>query len=233
MRTRLMLYAAILVIACSFTLPPDCGNLIFFKEGTKTTMSHYNDDGKLVGTTKTVYKKVEKSGAAVTVNAVSENYDKKGKLATTSDFTIKCVNGLLSFDLRSMLPQQQAEAYKDFEVTVDGIEKEFPSDFQIGSTLKDSEVKFSFKTKGGSPMPMMSMSVWVTNRKVEGKESITTAAGTFECYKMTEDVEMKTLFKIKAKTTSWFSKEAGVVKTESFKENGKPTGKSELTELSK
>lgn len=229
---KLLLFSAAALVAFGFA-PDGCDNLIFFKEGTKTTLSHYNDDGKPTGATKTTYKNVSRSGGKVSVTAVTENYDKKGKLSTSSELAMRCENGSLSIDLKSMMPQQQADAYKDFELQVEGMEKEFPSSLAVGSTLKDANVKFTVNAKGGTPMPMMNMSVAITNRKVEAKESITTPAGTFECFKISEDVETKTLFKIRYKTVYWFSMEAGIVKTESYKENGKLTAKSELTELTK
>jgi hypothetical protein len=222
------------IVSMSFhTLHPDCESLIFFKEGTKTTMTYYNDDGKVTGSAKTTYKKVEKIGPTTMASATQENYDKKGKLASSTDFTIKCENGSLLFDMKLMMPQQQAESFKDLEMTVDGADKEIPSDLSAGSVLKDAQVKFSFKSKSGMAMPMMNVSVWITDRKVEGKESVTTSAGTFDCFKITENVEVKTILKVKTKTASWFSNEAGVVKTESYKDNGKLVGKSELTELIK
>jgi hypothetical protein len=135
--------------------------------------------------------------------------------------------------MKLMMPQQQAESSKDMEMSVEGADKEIPGDLSVGSVLKDTQVKFSFKSKTGTPMPMMNMSVWITDRKVEAKESVTTTAGTFECFKITENAEVKTIFKIKTKTATWFSKEAGIVKTESYKDNGKLAGKSELTELTK
>jgi len=219
------------LILMSFTSFNNCDKLIFFKEGTSTTLSHFDNDGKPTGTTKTLYKKVTKTGSDVTVSAYQENYDKKGKLATQSDYTIKCQNGTLYFDMRMMLPQQQAEAYKDFQMTVEGADKEMPSTFVVGSSLKDANIKFLFKTKDGADVPMMTMSINITNRKVEAKESITTAAGTFECFKVSEDIEMKSLFSMKMKSISWFNSESGLIKTESYKDNGKLTGKSELTEI--
>lgn len=104
----------------------------------------------------------------------------------------------------------------------------------MGASLKDAEIKITMKTKnGGNPMPMMNTTIKVTNRKVEAKESVTTSAGTFECYKISENVEFKSLFSIKVKSVSWFSFEAGNVKTESYKDNGKYMGKTELTEITK
>jgi len=222
----------IVVVLCSFNFLTDpCSSIVFFKEGTMTTMTSYNDDGKVTGTTKATYSKVLKAASGSTVTANQENYDKKGKLSTKSEFSIKCVKGILYFDMKMMMPQQQAEAYKDFEMTVEGADKEIPSEFVVGSNLKDADIKFTFKTKDGAEMPMMKMNIKVTNRKIEAKESITCAAGTYECYKISEDVEVKSMFTIKAKSINWFSKEVGNVKMESYKENGKFVSKSELTEI--
>lgn len=231
---KLIITTITALAALSFTFKSaDCDSLLFFKEGTQTTMTSYNDDGKVTGTSKTIYSKVVKNAGSTVVTANQENFDKKGKSNSKSEYTIKCEKGTLYFDMKMMLPQQQAESYKDFEMTVEGADKEFPSNLVVGSTLKDANIKFMFKTKDGMDMPMMTMNIKVTNRKIEAKESITTPAGTFECYKLTEDVEMKTMFAVRMKTVSWFNMEAGTVKTESFKENGKFTGKTELTELKK
>jgi hypothetical protein len=231
---KLMIGAISLLLFGAFTFPSaDCSSLLFFKEGTSTTMTSYNDDGKVTASTKTLYSKVTKSGAAVSVTANQENFDKKGKLSTKSEFTIACSAGVLNFDMKMMMPQQQADSYKDFDLTMEGNNLEYPAELVIGSMMKDADVKFKCKTKEGNEMPLMNFSVKVTNRKIEAKESVTTPAGTFECYKITENGEVKTLFTIKTKSTTWFSPEAGVVKTESYKENGKFVGKTEMTELKK
>ena len=63
------------------------------------------------------------------------------------------------------------------------------------------------------------MSVEITNRKVEGKESITTAAGTWDCFKIS--YHSKVLVKIivgipmNSNVTEWYAPGFGVVKTES------------------
>ncbi len=224
----------LLLIASSFTLfKSDCDTLIFFKEGTQITMTSYNDDGKLTGTTKTIYTKVVKNATGASVTANQENYNKKGKLDSKNEFTIKCIKGILFFDMKMMLTEDQAKNNKDFEMTVEGADKEIPTKFEVGSSLKDADITMTFKTKEGTEVPLSKINFKVTNRKVEAKESVTTPAGTFECYKITENVEMKTLFSFKIKSILWFSLEAGNVKTESYKESGKFLSKSELTEIVK
>lgn len=213
--------------------PSGCDQIIFFKEGTVTTMTSYNDDGKVTGSTKTTYTAVTKTPAGASVKASQEHFDKKGKPSTKNEFTIKCEKGVLNFDMRAMLNQQQSEQYKDFEMTMEGTNMEFPAVLTVGSTLKDADVKITMKTKDGMTMPMMNLAMKVTNRKVEAKENITTPAGTFECYKIAQDMEMKTMFAMKMKSVEWFSYEAGAVRTESYKENGKFMGKTELTDIKK
>lgn len=232
---KIIMLSVTAFLLMSFTLPlGDCDKMFFFKEGTSTTMTSYNEDGKITGSSKTLYSKVIKSADGITlVTANQENYDKKGKLASKSEFGIKCQNGTIYFDMKMMLPQQQAESGKGMEMTMEGTDMEMPSDIAVGAMLKDANVKFVFKTNEGMPMPMMNMSVNVTNRKVEAKETITTPAGTFECYRISEDVETKTLFSVKMKSVSWFSTEAGTVKTETLNQKGKLESKSELTEMKK
>lgn len=96
----------------------DCSTLLFFKEGTSTTMTSYDNDGKLNGTTKTLYSKVTKTAGTTEVAVNQENYSKKGKLTSKSDFTIKCQKGVLTFDMRSMMSAEQQDSYKDFEMTM-------------------------------------------------------------------------------------------------------------------
>jgi hypothetical protein len=219
-------------VLSGFIPPPgSCDSLLYFKEGATTTMTSYNDDGKPTGSSKTVYGKVNKSGDAVSVSATQEVYDKKGKLQGNTQFTVSCAGGNINVDMRSMIPNP--DSYKDMEMTVEGGNLEWPANLSVGTSLKDATMKLVVKSKEGMPMPMMNMEMKITNRKVEAKENVTTPAGTFECYKITENVESKTIFAVKMKSISWFSPELGTVKTESYKENGKFAGKTELTQFTK
>ncbi len=223
---------AVIAVCSAFTVTDICDTLLFFQEGASTTMTSYGADGKITGSTKTKYLNVEKSDGGTAVTAEQENFDKKGKPLTKSTYFIKCKDGNLQFDMRMMIPKQQQEVYADFEMTVDGSDLEIPSKMQVGASLKDANIAIKVSSRG-TPMPMMNMSINITNRKVEAFESVTTPAGTFMCYKLSEHFETKTLFSIKGKTISWFNYEVGNVKTESYKENGSFMGKSELTAIVK
>ena len=77
---------------------------------------------------------------------------------------------------------------------------------------------------------IMNMFVNITNRKVEGKESVTTPAGTFDCFKITYDIETKFGVKIERNAIEWIAKNVGTVRSESYK-GDKLEGYTELTKL--
>ncbi|MBC7426498.1 MAG: hypothetical protein H7321_08170 [Bacteroidia bacterium] len=223
--------AALMAILPAFTT---CDVLIFFKAGSSITMTSYDNDGKITGSTKTDFVTVTKTDSGTVVNAKNESFDKKGKSSSTNNYSLRCNKNILYIDIKSMVPAEHAESLKNMEMSMSGADLEIPMTLTVGSTLKDGDMTFSFKSTDGSPMPPINMNIKVTNRKVIAKETVTTPAGTFECYKITEDGQIKnSMFTSKYKVISWFSYEAGNVKTESYKENGKFMSKTELTALKK
>jgi hypothetical protein len=73
-----------------------------------------------------------------------------------------------------------------------------------------------------------SVEISISDRKVEGKETITTSAGTWECYKLSakNKIVSKTAdtgIPITMDVIEWFAPGFGIVKTES------KTGKTEIT----
>jgi len=82
-------------------------------------------------------------------------------------------------------------------------------------------------------MTMMNMTISITNRKVEAVENVTTPAGTFECYKISYDIATKMMINVKMKGTEWYAKNVGLVKSESYNNDGKLMGSNLLTGLTK
>ena len=77
----------------------------------------------------------------------------------------------------------------------------------------------------------MRLTINITNRKVVGVESVTVPAGTFECFKITYDMETKLGFKASSSAVQWLNKGAGSVKTESYDKKGKLLGTTVLNEF--
>ena len=115
------------------------------------------------------------------------------------------------------------------EVDITGTNIELPNNLHEGQTLPDAHMDMNISM---GPITMK-MSVRMVNRKVEGKETVTTPAGTFECMIIAYDAEMKMsgVNKI-GHLKQWMAEGVGMVKSEEIK-NGKIMGSSLLTEFSK
>ena len=76
------------------------------------------------------------------------------------------------------------------------------------------------------------MTIYVTDRAVEARESLTTSAGTFDCIKITQKETTKMIVKIQATSKEWYAENIGMVRSESYNKKGKLTGYSVLTKIS-
>ena len=69
--------------------------------------------------------------------------------------------------------------------TMQGDAVVFPIDLTDGQVLPEASYNFKVDAQG----QQMKTTVSIKDRKVEGRESITTPAGTFNCYKITANLD--------------------------------------------
>lgn len=187
-------------------------------------MKSFSDKDKVTSISKS--KILEVNGE--TVKVATEITDDKGKSLGKNEFTLSCKNGEFVMDLSNYLKGVNMDAYKDMEVKVETEEMHMPSSVKAGDQLDDGETTIKVVNQG---FPMMTMKVKIYNRKVEKMESITTPAGTFECAKITYDLDSKVVFAMTLKGIDWISKNVGVVRSESYNSKGKLQGYTLLTGL--
>ncbi|MFT5819644.1 MAG: hypothetical protein ACI8ZM_000869, partial [Crocinitomix sp.] len=148
-----------------------------------------------------------------------KSHDKKGKESYSNDIEYICEDGVFKISMESMMDAQTMEAYKDMEITMTQSELEIPSNLTVGQTLPDADMEVTISSSG---MQVMKMNFKITERKIEGQESMTTAAGTFECYKLSQKSNIKMMFIDKTyKTVDWFTEGIGSVRSETYAESGK------------
>lgn len=223
MKTKL----ALLLITCltvNSLACAQCNPFFTYKEGDKWEITNYNGKGKVEGRQVSEVKSLSESAGGWEAAVNFTLFDKKDKVVYDKEVGMKCDGGTVFMDMSQFLPDEQLEAFKDMNMRVDMDHIEIPSNLKPGMTLDDGSVTIS----GDIPLRI---TVNITNRKVEGKESLTTPAGTFECYKITYDVGTKTVVNVQGKGTDWIAEEVGVVKTESYNKSGKLIGYSQLTKV--
>ncbi len=57
----------------------------------------------------------------------------------------------------------------------------------------------------------------VCNRRIEGRETVSTDAGAFDCWRISEDIVVSVLlFKKRTTVVSWYADSVGLVRSESW-----------------
>jgi hypothetical protein len=197
---------------------------------TQLEYKQYDKKGGLTGSSIQKVTDIKKSGDSYEVKISAESFDAKGKSLGTMQMAAHCENGIYYIDMKNLMGQQSMEAYKDMEMKIEGGNLEIPSSMKAGDLLKNGDMKIAFSSGG---MTIMNMSFSVTNRKVEAVESVTTPAGTFDCYKISFDVATKMMVNVKTKGVEWYAKGVGMVKTETYSTDGKLLGSNILTSIKK
>lgn len=209
-----------------------CDGYFPMSEGTSSEMTIYDKKDKVSGmsTYKVIESKETDNGVIATVEM---NFsDKKGNPGVEMSYEAKCQDGKYYLNLENSFSQltSQYEA-QGMAVTIEDGIAVIPNNLAVGDQLEDALMTM----KMSSSVMNMEMTVTITDRKVTGKETITTPAGAFDCIILSQKSTMK-MGKLMTVTTSskeWLSKGVGHVRTESYDKNGKLEGYTLLTKFSK
>lgn len=232
MKTPLLTLILSLTTAITTFAQGGCSKFYPLLEGTSFEYTTYNKKGKVEGTVHYTISEVRSNGNASVATFAMKYKDKKGKDMFETDYSFSCENGLVTIDYESLFPSQMMQQYTEMgmEMDISGTDIQLPNDLSIGQQLPDANVVVSISMSGIN----MTTSVDQTNRKVEKKESVSTPAGTFECYLLTEDQTTKTMgANIETQSKLWLAEGIGMVKQESYKKNGTLISRMELTKFSK
>ncbi|MEI6765716.1 MAG: hypothetical protein WCM76_08755 [Bacteroidota bacterium] len=191
----------------------------------ETTSYDSKDNVTGITVSKVMSKEITPKGMVMIIEG--ESYDAKHTSQGKNSFTVGCADGKFFVSLDNLVNKSM---YKDMDVNVTSDNLELPYAPTTGMTLPDGQITMSVSNKG---VPIINMTISITNRKVESVENITTSAGTFECYKITYDVTTKSFINVTTKSIEWYCKETGVVRSETHDSNGKLMGYSLLTKFTK
>ena len=215
MKNLLLITLAFLVFS---ELNAQCDNPFYkLKEGTIIEMESYDKKDKIQSSSKTKVIEYKETSSGYVAKIAYSIYDKKDKMISEGEYNLECDKGIIKIDMSSFVPAESMKAFDDMEIEIDMDQMLYPANLSAGQSLDDASMKI--KTIN-SPVPM-SMDMDITNRKVEGKESVTTPAGTFDCFKISYDMFSKmSIMKMNFKNIEYLSNNSGVVRTESYKSNG-------------
>jgi len=209
----LLFVAALICYTTSYS--QNCSGYYFLQNNKTVEMEIYNKKGEVSG--KQIYKvsNVSNSGGTTTADINTQMLNNKGKEIAKGASKMKCENGMMMVDMKMSMPVQPGQNI-NADATASDVFIEYPNSMNIGDNLKDASMHLDMNATGMK----QTMDMEVTNRKVEAKEKITTAAGSWDCFKITSHMLMKMKIMgigkpMEFDSVEWYAPGFGVVKTES------------------
>lgn len=232
-------------MAASASGPADaggCGSLIMFHKGAIIEGKDYDTSGHQRSSSITTVTNVRSEGNETIADLSMDTHSTYGGKEHNKVLTMsyKCNGKRLVMDLNGFL--SNFSSTKD--ATIEGKALEFPLELSVGQELPEASVS---ATIDAGRVKMKTTSVYA-NRKVEKKETITTPAGTYSCFKIVNSIEtnidagsdavakkMAEMMKQRSPKMSaamWFAPGFGVVRSEFYKDN-KLDSRSEIVSVKK
>ncbi len=226
------------IFALPTLLNAQCNPYFAYSEGTSLTMTNYNPKGKEESSQKMTIVDVAMNGDKEILQTDVVIYDKKGDEIMSNQIDMICEDGKFKMDMSRFMPPGIGEA-EGIDVSFEGDGVTVPSELSVGKTLEDGD--FSIKIKSDNPALASMMGgtdIAITDRKVLAKESVTTPAGTFDCFKVSAKTTTSTKMMgmtrtLETSSIEWISKDVGMVRVESYDKKNKLASYTELTSFSK
>ncbi len=226
---KLIVLAALFTFsyATTFAQTAICDSKYYpLKEGVFYEITIYNKKDKPEGVVSYTIKNVADNKATVQ----STLLDEKGNEVMSSEYFMFCDENGVSIDFKSLMNNNMLRNYENAEIKMSGKNISIPNKLSVGQELDEANIELEINM---APLTMK-MYTRMFNRIVEGKETISTPAGDFNCFIVSHDTEYKMgISKRKSHTKQWLAEGVGVVKTEEYKKKGgKLEAKAILTNFS-
>ncbi len=208
-----------------------CDTFSQLKEGTFLEYTNYDKKGKATSKVNHTTSNITQEGGVYTAEVKMESQDLKNTNNTfSSDYTISCQDGIIAIDMMRFFDSQSMSRFgENMDAEVDGNALTFPADADVGDQLEDGYITVSLKS---GDVAIMTMTMNISNRRIEVEEPITTPAGTFECKKIVYDFETKTgIVKVKGTAEQWYTKDQIMILSRTKNKKGKDLGDTKLTKL--
>lgn len=187
MKHYFLLLATLLFTANTAVAQSSCSKYYPMIDGALLQYTSYDKKGKEEGQIDYKVTNVNGSGDNITATMVMEISDQKGN-TFSSDYDITCDGNVVRIDFKSLMNEQMLSQMGEMEMDITGTDMELPNNLSVGQELPDSNVNVKMKMSG---VMNMNMDVETINRKVEKQESVTTPAGTFDCYVIYSETRTK------------------------------------------
>lgn len=207
-----------------------CSSFSWFKKGAVMEYNLTDSTGRQLGRTTTSINRVFQDGQSWVADYTT-SFDKGNSI----NAMYRCDGDKLYVNLKSLFDDSFGNTLQTgMDVEMTDAFLSFPSNMKTGDRLDGAGFEIKARKNGEDFMTIRNM---VKNRKVETTEKITTPAGSWNCVKLTEirstitEVRGTRVSTKDIRMSQWFTPVAGLVKSESYDEEGNLDFRSELISL--
>ena len=219
-----LLLAGGLLLPVLPTLAQNCGHYYNLEQGGRYELTTYDNRDRVTGRIVQEVGQVTTQNNKTTAQMHQQTFDKQNKVISQADFTVECQAGLVRFDMRALFNPQagRTTAAPGAKVQVTGDLLELPANLQPGTPLKNGTMTATMSSQPG--LPASTTVIAITNRKVEGNEPLKTTAGSFNCAKISQDMEVKMgigplAIPFAMRTVEWYAPGVGPVRSETYRKD--------------
>ncbi|MBK7408748.1 MAG: hypothetical protein IPJ40_12215 [Saprospirales bacterium] len=208
----------LLLFFSGMTAQRNCEGYLPFEEGVSFEQTYYDARGNVTSVSISSMNGIESTAGGYKAIFQHKLVDEKGKEVSTGSYEITCRDVVFEMNVNNLLNPSMLEAYQSMELTVSGDGIQFPANLSVGQQLAEGNTVVDVTSDG---LAIVKLTFAVKDRKVEAKETITTPAGTFECYKIRSTINYQTMFLTRTYTTvGWYARKVGLVKQETYDGKG-------------
>jgi len=232
MKKSLLFMVALIFGSISTFAQNQCSKYYPMQEGASFTYDIYNKKGKPDGTTSFKISDIKNEGGETQASMNMSYADAKGKNNFESKYSMTCTGEGIKIDYMSLMPSQMTSQFEDMDMDMEmtGTDVQLPNNLSVGQQLDDANISVKMNMAGIN----MKINVSTTNRHVLKQESITTPAGSFDCFVLSETIKSKSMgANLEMESRTWLAEGIGMIRNETYKKNGTMESRSELKEYSK
>ncbi len=207
----------------------ECAAYFPFKEKTTLEYANYNRKEKLQSYSRSTITVVDETDDGMEAQVETATMDEDREVLQEGAFQVVCKDNILYMNLTDMLSPEMTESFSHMEVTFTGDKMALPSNLEVGQTLPDAQTVIQAASGG---VNLLKFTFEITDRTVDAKESVTTPAGTFECFKVSHSMDVKMMIRKSFKVTTWYNEKLGMIKQETYDRKGRLDSRTELFKVS-
>ncbi len=215
MKTKNLILILVLLLTTVVSAQYQCSRFYPFEAGVALNYHFYDELGNQAGAVTYSIDSVEEIAGIQYATMGHSLQDNNGNRISGSEYKLSCEGGLLSIDFNSFVrPDMLRRLGSDYDIT--GTNLVLPNELTIGDALPDADLNIN-ATIGGTAV---NFTISFNDRNVIREETITTEAGTFDCYVIAFNMEMNMGYPYTISSRMWLSEGVGMVQQEDFDETG-------------